>query len=236
MRIIPQGRSFISRLLDLSKTVNNLHENINLDEGCRSDIRFWSLLCDNWNSISFFHNKEPETSVSLKLFTEAAPSVCFGGFYNNLWSADGWPKEMFSLPQNAQSTALLELFPVVVACLLWRSGLCRKKIVVFCDNEATVSIINKGRSSTPFINRFIRCLTWTSVMSNFPLHAAHLPGLNNSLADSLSRFNFQKFRLLCPNAARQGLICPPSHRLHSIRRHPPRLHEISNSLHEEWTW
>ena len=40
MRTIPQGRSFVSRLLDLSKTENNLHNHITLDEGCRSDLCF----------------------------------------------------------------------------------------------------------------------------------------------------------------------------------------------------
>ena len=83
-----------------------------------------------------------------------------------------------------------------------------EKNVVFCDNEATVNIINKGHSSIPFINRFIRQLTWTSVMCNVTLPASHPPGLDNSIADSLSGFKFEKFRLLCPNAAFRGLIFP----------------------------
>ncbi len=79
----------------------------------------------------------------------------------------------------------------------------------FCDNEATVNIINKGRSSVPFINRFVRRLTWLSVLGNFNFRAAHIPGLNNQIADSLSRFEFQKFHLLCPEAAPSSLVCPP---------------------------
>ena len=54
----------------------------------------------------------------------------------------------------------------------------------------------------PFINRFIRCLTWTSVMRNFAVRAAHLPGLDNKIADSLSRLKFQESRMFCPNAVR----------------------------------
>lgn len=34
MRVIPQGPSFITRLLDLSKTENNLADMVSLDEGC----------------------------------------------------------------------------------------------------------------------------------------------------------------------------------------------------------
>ena len=36
MCIIPQGRTFIARLLDLAKTVSNLHDMIRIDEGCRT--------------------------------------------------------------------------------------------------------------------------------------------------------------------------------------------------------
>ena len=85
MRVIPQGRSFISRLLDLSKSVEKLHDTVTLDEGCRTELRFWSLLLEKWNGISFFYNDNTESSLAIKLFTDAAPSMGFGGFFNNQW-------------------------------------------------------------------------------------------------------------------------------------------------------
>ena len=84
-----------------------------------------------------------------------------------------------------------------------------ENLFFFCDNEATVNIINKGRSSVPFINRFVRRLTWLSVLGNFIIRAAHIPGVDNTIADSLSRFEFQRFRQLCPEAAPSSLPCPP---------------------------
>ena len=159
MHIIHQGRSFISRLLDLSKCVENLHDVIVLDAGCRSELRFWSLLLDNWNGISFFRNYVSESSPALNLFTDAAPPVGFGGFFNGQWFASVWPEELLSTPVNPLSTALLELYPIIIACILWNKLWARKQIMFFCDNESTVNIINKRRSSVPFINRFVRCLT-----------------------------------------------------------------------------
>lgn len=211
MRVIPQGRSFISRLLDLSKSVEKLHDTVTLDEGCRSELRFWSLLLEKWNGISFFYNDNTESSLAIRLFTDAAPSVGFGGFFDNQWFADVWPKELSSLPASASSSALMELYPIVIACLLWGKSWSRRKIIFFCDNEAAVHIINKGRSSIPFINRFIRRLTWASVLGNFIIRAAHIPGLDNKIADALSRFEFQKFHRLCPGAAPSSLPCPPFH-------------------------
>ncbi|XP_053301806.1 uncharacterized protein LOC128460587 [Pleuronectes platessa] len=53
MRIIPHGRSFVSRLIELAYSVENLNDPVVVDEGCQSDLRFWSLLCEEWNGISF---------------------------------------------------------------------------------------------------------------------------------------------------------------------------------------
>ncbi len=207
MRIIPLGRSFIARLLDLSKSVKDLNDIVTLDDGCRSDLRFWSLLLINWNGISFFYYDELEFSATLKLYTDAAPSVGFGGVFNGQWFASAWPNELLSVPVNTLSTALLELYPIMIACILWGKHWSRKQIMFFCDNEATVNIINKGRSSVPFLNHFVRRLTWLSVLGNFNFRAAHIPGLNNQIADSLSRFEFQKFHLLYLEAAPSSLDC-----------------------------
>lgn len=103
----------------------------------------------------------------------------------------------------------MQIYPIIIACLLWGKYWSRKQIVFFCDNEAAVNIINKGRSTIPFINRFVRNLTWISVLGNFIIRAAHIPGLDNKIADALSRFEFQKFHKLCPEAAPSSLPCPP---------------------------
>ena len=44
MCVIPQGRSCISRLLDAALSTPNLHDTIQLSDGCCSDLRFWAQL------------------------------------------------------------------------------------------------------------------------------------------------------------------------------------------------
>ncbi|XP_047203042.1 uncharacterized protein LOC124856550 [Girardinichthys multiradiatus] len=44
MHIIPQGCSFISRLLDLGNSVHSLLDSVTLDDSCRSDLSFWFRL------------------------------------------------------------------------------------------------------------------------------------------------------------------------------------------------
>ena len=128
--------------------------------------------------------------------------------FSNEWFSEAWPAEIERLEGNCKSTALFELYPIVIACLLWGKHWCRKRVIVFCYNEATVNIINKGRSSVATINKLMRRLTWTCVTGNFVLRAAFIPGYLNDVADALSHFKFQEFRALCPEARPDGLVCP----------------------------
>ncbi len=44
--------------------------------------------------------------------------LVLGFFFNNQWFADVWPKDLSSLPENASSAALMEMYPIVIAFLL----------------------------------------------------------------------------------------------------------------------
>ncbi|XP_063049771.1 uncharacterized protein LOC134444364 [Engraulis encrasicolus] len=210
MRIIPQGRSFISRLLDLAHSVPGLSDMVTLDDGCRSDMRFWTMLLNHWNGISFFYNTDHDSSASLELFTDAAPSVSFGGFHAGAWFAERWPHDFLEFASGSLSSALFELYPIVVACLLWGSGWCRKRITFFCDNTAVVDILCKGRSKCPKIMALLRRLTWQLVVHNFVVTAAHVPGFRNVEADALSRLRLQDFHRLRPSASSDPLPSPDS--------------------------
>ncbi|XP_077957070.1 uncharacterized protein LOC120819784 [Gasterosteus aculeatus] len=185
MRVIPQGRSFISRLLDTASSVPRLHELVSLDDGWRSDLRFWSRLLDQWNGITFFYNEIVESADSRQIFTDGAPSLGFGGIYQGQWFASHWPTAFCRFET---SIALYEIYPVAVACFIWGRHWTRKRISIMCDNQAVVDIVNKGRSSARDIMPFMRGITWFAVTKNFFLTPRHVPGQHNKLADSLSRF------------------------------------------------
>ena len=185
-----------------------------LNKGCRSDLKFWSLLLLNWNGISFFYNDVPESSDSLKLFTDAAPSIGFRVFCQGQWFVDKWPAEFCTFALGYESSALFELYPIVITSVLWGQEWRCKHITMFCDNEAVVAMINKKRSPCPNIMSLLRWLTWQSVTLNFIFNAEHIPGhFNAVVADSLSRFRFQKFRRLCPTVNSDPLRCPQFHKL-----------------------
>lgn len=204
MRVIPQGRSFISRLLDLASSVPGLHDVLSLDDGCRSDLRFWSRLLDDWNGISFFYDDVVYSSDSLRFYTDAAPSAGFGGYFQGQWFAGHWPPTF----SPADSIALYEIYPIAIACRVWGGLWTRKRISVLCDNQSVVDIINRGRSTCCQIMPLMRSITWSSVTHNFIITARHVPGHHNSVADALSRFHFQTFWSLCPAAWPVPVVLP----------------------------
>ncbi len=81
MQVILKGCSFTSRLPDLTLSVSNLCDQIIVDEGCCSDLNFWSLKLYQWNGISFFYDDIVHSSDSIQFLMDAAPTVDSGRFF-----------------------------------------------------------------------------------------------------------------------------------------------------------
>lgn len=198
-RVIRPGRSFVSHLIRLSTTVKDLHHHVTLSAAVRSDLRMWSIFLEQWNGIGFFMDDNVIAAADMSLYTDATPT-------SFRWFNGHFPADFLD---ERQSMALCELFPIVLACVLWGHQWARKRILFYCDNLATVEIISKGRSKVPSIMKLMRKLTYHSALCNFTVHARHIPGIQNSVADSLSRFQMSRFHQLAPQADSLPSPCPP---------------------------
>lgn len=210
-RVIYPGRAFVSYLLSLSTTVAKLHHHIKLSEECRLDLKMWSVFLQQWNGVSFFLHRDISVAPDFQFYTDATPTG-FGGFFNGHWF-NGQFQEDIIPSDTCASMAFFELYPIVASAVLWGHLWNRKRILVLCDNSATVEIINKGRSKVPFIMKFMRKLIWTAACNNFVIQAKHIPGKTNLIADALSRFQMHKFRERAPAADQTPTACPPASEL-----------------------
>ena len=82
----------------------------------------------------------------------------------------------------------LELFTIVVAANVWGKGWAGKRIVVNCDNEVSVTVMNTGRSKSPFLQSCLRELEFAAARYRFEIRGHHIPGLENRIPDALSRW------------------------------------------------
>ena len=92
--------------------------------------------------------------------------------------------------------ASLELLTIVVALKLWGHLWRGLRLTVRCDNEVAVTALNSGltalnsgRCRNAFINSCLREVCFLAATHEFEIRAVQFPGVLNSEADVLSRWN-----------------------------------------------
>ena len=85
--------------------------------------------------------------------------------------------------------AFQELLPIVLACAVWGDRWHNASVRVFCDNMATVAIVNSGYSKVTSIMHLVCCLFFIRATFNLHLEATQIPGAFNHLADAVSHDN-----------------------------------------------
>jgi hypothetical protein len=106
--IIP-GRSFISRLIQASKSVSKLHFYVYLNKETKQDIVMWKELLNNWNGISIFIDPNDTLAPDMELYTDAS-RVGYAGYYQGYWFVAEWPKTLTLVSLLGRNTMN---FPVV---------------------------------------------------------------------------------------------------------------------------
>ena len=113
---------------------------------------------------SFFEDIHITSPEVIQLPTDAAPSVDFSGYFSGKWFLAKWPSK-FSL-LSPSSSAIYEMYPVIIAAILWGHKWSKKIITIHSNNSTVVDIINKGHSHCLDIMQFIRKLTLVSNLSS----------------------------------------------------------------------
>lgn len=103
---------------------------------------------------------------------------------------------------------LLELFPILVAVTLWGRFFANKRILVETDNKGVLFAVNCLSSGSLFVVKILRHLFFLCLKFNIWIKAQYTPGKLNVVADSLSRFQMQRFHRLLPEADEEGTRCP----------------------------
>ena len=113
-RVVPAGRFFLRRLVELSCTVHQLHHHIYLNEEARADIAWWRDFLPHWNGRAMFLDSNWSSSQSLDLFTDASGLHGYGAYFQGAWLRQSW------LPHQAlMDIQWKELYTIVVAAMAW---------------------------------------------------------------------------------------------------------------------
>ncbi|KAM4704927.1 uncharacterized protein WCC33_009743 [Rhinophrynus dorsalis] len=205
-KVMPMGRAFCRRLSLAMRGIRASHHFIRITASLREDLGVWQKFLVDYNGHTCWQESEVN-SQELAMFTDASGSVGFGAFFRGAWCAQSWPDCVRQSPL-VRNLAFLELFPIVVAVEIWGEKLRNKKVLFWSDNMAVVHVINRSTSKSYPVLALLRHLVLLCLRHNISFRARHVPGMDNAIADSLSRLQLDRFRLLVPEAETEGYSCP----------------------------
>ena len=194
-KVLPAGRMFLRRMIDLSTTVSHLHHRISLTTEAYLDLQWWLEFLPSWSGTSLILNTRWTPSPALNLYTDASGVHGWGAYWDGRWIQSHW-SEM----QHHMDITWKELFVIVLAVHTWGSSWSRRKILFHCDNQAVVEIWDRGSTRAPHTMSLVRLLYFCASRYNINVCIIHIPGVCNVVADSLSRFQMEKFRKLAPQS------------------------------------
>ena len=191
-KVVKPGRAFLRRLIALTKGCTKPNHHIRLSNESRQDMSMWLTFLNNYNGITMISPDVWLNSETIQLFSDAARSKGYAVILSNAWCADSWSDN-----ENYDIT-ILELYPILLAVLIWGEQLRDKNILFFCDNIAVVNILNNQSSKDPLIMKLVRRFVLQCLNKNINFHLKHIPGQNNTVSDALSRLQIKKARQLMP--------------------------------------
>ena len=175
------------------------HHHITLDEEFKSDAEVWlkfleldsgSVVCRPWVDLDKFNS-----STELNFWTDASGAKDgtggLGCLFNNHWIAAKWDVEF--LKEKNPSIEFLELHALTTGLLAWASKLKNSRIIVFCDNQAVVGMVNKLSSGCKQCMNLLRLIVLNGLKNNFRVFTKYISTSDNFLSDALSRGKIAKF-------------------------------------------
>lgn len=191
-RCIPAGRLFTRRIINL---LRNCPYTITSDYDFFQDVLWWQEFLPKWNGTSSFLSPSWLYPSAIHLYTDASSTVSCAGFFNGEWFIIKWTDLMLSF---TPSIEWMEFLPILVSCSLWCEQFFRERIIFHSDNLGVVQAWEKLGSSSKTILNLMRHTLMLAATNNFTITIKHIYGLDNSLADALSRHQMPRFFKLTP--------------------------------------
>ena len=194
-KVLPAGRIFLRRLIDLSTTVKKLHHHLPLSADAKLDLQWWLDFLPQWSGKSLILQTSWLPNSAMQLYTDASGTQGWGAYWSGRWLQGHWSPRQCSM-----TIAWKELFAILVAVHTWGIHWAKHKILFHCDNQAVVDIWKKGSSKDPNIMALVRMLYFRAAQHNINICVMHIPGVHNNVADAISRFQMVRFWQLVPMA------------------------------------
>jgi hypothetical protein len=199
--VIRQGRPFLGRMYARLSLLDRQpwRRRIEVSDDLREDCQWWSRFIVTSNGVAIV----PPTSDAAEehIFTDAC-AAGYGAVLGTHWLHALWSDDDIATASRdeALSISYLEALAVVRALYTWAPARIGGHIHVHCDNKGVVDAWQRGLAHDDALRELTREIMLISVVLSVRISISHIAGVDNRIADSLSRANLQEFRRLLPDA------------------------------------
>ena len=107
-----------------------------------------------------FYNEHWVSCEKLELFADAF-NIAFAGVLKGKWFQGGIPSSW-----EQKHITIKELFPIVLALNIWLSHQRDRRLLILCDNQSGVCIINNQSRHDSSLKHLVRMITVTVMQFN----------------------------------------------------------------------
>ena len=174
-RSIVPGRAFTRRMYALTAGKPNLkkHHHVRLNNETKLDLTMWRHFLNHPSAFCrpFMDFTQTFQANETDFYSDASGGIGMGAANNCSWMYAEWPEQF--LAEMKPSIEFLELFALVAAILAWVHRYANRRIIIFCDNQGVVSMVNHHTSSCKYCMRLIRILVLKCLTENTRVFAKY---------------------------------------------------------------
>jgi hypothetical protein len=223
--VVRPGRHYLRRIIShmchVDAFASSRHASHQLTKAVMTDVRWWQEFLPHWNGVSLLYELNWTAATKLELTTDACDTG-FGARFGTHWSCGAWSPEQLAAANRRKriSMPFLELHALVYAAEAWGAQWGGRKVIFHCDCMPVVQAITKQSSRREETMHLLRILCSAACRFGFDYRCVHIPGVNNTIADVLSRYgDCVQFRALCPDADLLPTLLP------FVPLPPPQQHD-----------
>ena len=175
------------------------YHHVRLDREFKADCAVWLEFLQN-SELSRCITKPMvdidifQTSKQISYYSDASagPLLGYGCVFDTKWLYGRWPEGFIKTYK--PSIEFLELYALCTGLFTWQNYLRDTRIIIFCDNQAVVSMVNNLTSSCKQCMYLIRLLVLNGLKNNLRVSVHYIKSKDNVLPDALSRIQMERFR------------------------------------------
>ena len=176
-KCVKTSRTFLNRMLDTLRAHFG-KENISLDIEFHRDLNWFKKFLPKFNGTAFFIHRPVQATIELDACLQGLGAV----YLNQVYA--------IHIPQYCKNFSIvhLEMLNIMVAIRVWANTWKNQRVLIKCDNQAVVSVLNSGRTQDLTLAAIARNIMMDISENDIDLQVIHILGVNNKIADLLSRW------------------------------------------------